>query len=376
MLARLFRDLEPFQPTLIGTYPLGLQIGGSDVDIACACEDLDAFERALRTTLSDLGIVDARIERSPIPAVVAASDLGELAIEIFGQALPVAAQRGFRHMVIEGQLLVVGGAALAARVRELKLGGMKTEPAFARVLGLAGEPYEALLALETSSPDRLRHLVSRALCTDAPPAIARYTGDRAALLPLFYLADDSDQEIASYLDRGTVLVATDGGDLVGHVQMIEVDAPATWELKSVAVLRFSARSSAPRTRSRLEHGDRREPLEPVDPGPVVDPLDQVVQHWIGSRVDQLGHHRFAADHLEPSAGGDGGGGGADRGGRRQQAGADRDGPWRSHDQGRARDRAADRSRGVPRVPQRPRAPPRRCSGRGRRCTSRSRSCCS
>jgi ribosomal protein S18 acetylase RimI-like enzyme len=63
----------------------------------------------------------------------------------------------------------------------------------------------------------------------------RSTGDRAALLPLFRLADDPDQEIASYLARGTVLVATDGSELVGHVQIIEAVAPATWELKSVAV---------------------------------------------------------------------------------------------------------------------------------------------
>jgi ribosomal protein S18 acetylase RimI-like enzyme len=35
MLARLFHDLEAFQPTLVGTYPLGLHVDGSDFDIAC-----------------------------------------------------------------------------------------------------------------------------------------------------------------------------------------------------------------------------------------------------------------------------------------------------------------------------------------------------
>jgi ribosomal protein S18 acetylase RimI-like enzyme len=139
-------------------------------------------------------------------------------------------------MVIEGQLLVLGGQALRARVHELKRGGMKTEPAFAHALGLTGDPYAALLALETWSPARLRSLVGRAPSTPAPPAIAPYTGDRAALVPLFRLADDSDQAIAGYLTRGTVLVATRGGDLLGHVQMIADDAPATWELKSVAVV--------------------------------------------------------------------------------------------------------------------------------------------
>jgi len=242
MLARLFRDLAPFQPTLIGTYPLGLAVDGSDLDIACACDDLDRFEHALRATLAGLGVA-ARFERSPIPAVVAAFELGDVSVEIFGQALPVTMQRGFRHMVIEGRLLVIGGAPLAARVRDLKRAGTRTEPAFAHVLGLAGDPYEVLLALEAWPPDRLRGLVAGALRTAAPPVIAAYTGDRAALLPLFRIADDSEQEIASYLHRGTVLAATDSGALVGHVQMIEpsgerrgpIDAPTAWELKSLAV---------------------------------------------------------------------------------------------------------------------------------------------
>ena len=54
MLARLFHQLAPFHPTQIGTFPLGPQVDGSDLDIACTCDDLDAFERALRTALSDL----------------------------------------------------------------------------------------------------------------------------------------------------------------------------------------------------------------------------------------------------------------------------------------------------------------------------------
>jgi len=235
MLAQLFRDLEPFQPTLVGTYPLGLHVEGSDLDIVCGCEDLDAFERALRTTLSSLGITDARIDRLAVPAVVAAFEIGDVAIEIFGQTVPVCAQRGFQHMVIEGQLLVLGGAGLHSRVRELKRGGMKTEPAFANVLGLAGDPYAALLELEAWSPGRLRTLVDRALGTATPAVIKVHTGDRAALLPLFRLADDSEREIASYLARGTVLAAVDRGELAGYVQMIEDEAPATWELKSLAV---------------------------------------------------------------------------------------------------------------------------------------------
>ncbi|HEU4728018.1 MAG TPA: GNAT family N-acetyltransferase [Kofleriaceae bacterium] len=70
----------------------------------------------------------------------------------------------------------------------------------------------------------------------APSTIALYAEDRTALRTLFRLADDSDQEIASYLDRGSVLVAIESGEIVGHVQILDAEVPATCELKSIAVV--------------------------------------------------------------------------------------------------------------------------------------------
>lgn len=236
MLARLFRDLAPFQPTLVGTYPLGLQVDGSELAILCTCGELDGFERTLRALLSGLGVTQPRFDRLALPAVVAAFELDGVAIEIIAQAIPVHAQAGFRRLVIEGQLLVLGGADLHACIHELKRSGLETEPAFAHALGLAGDPDAALLALETWSPERLRGLVERALHPVPAAAIALYTGDRAALVPLFRIADDSEPEIASYLPRGDILVARVAGTPVGHVQVIEDAAAATWELKSVAVI--------------------------------------------------------------------------------------------------------------------------------------------
>lgn len=230
MLARLFRALAPFQPTLVGTYPLGLQVDGSDLDIVCTCADLDAFTRALHTILAELGLT-ATVDRLPLPAVVASLTLADIAVEIFAQTLPIAEQAGFRHMTIEARLLALAGPDFHARIHAQKRGGMKTEPAFAHALGLPGDPYAALLALEARPTAELRRLLARSTPT---LTIAPYTGDRTALLPLFRLADDSEPEIASYRDLGTILVATADDQPVGHVQMIAVDA-ATSELKSLAV---------------------------------------------------------------------------------------------------------------------------------------------
>jgi hypothetical protein len=159
VLGHLFRALAPYAPTLVGTFPLGLQVEGSDIDIACTCADLDLVAR----TLTELGF--PRIERRPLEpdAVVAAMTVGDLEVEVFAQNLPVHQQAGFRHMIVEGRLLVLGGAPLADRIRAAKRAGQKTEPAFAAVLGLAGDPYRAVLDLEALTTDQLQALVDHAL---------------------------------------------------------------------------------------------------------------------------------------------------------------------------------------------------------------------
>ena len=62
-----------------------------------------------------------------------------------------------------------------------------------------------------------------------------YQGDRAALMPLFRLAEDSDNELAAYVGRGEVLVAREGGGIIGHVQIVEAGSESVRELKSMAV---------------------------------------------------------------------------------------------------------------------------------------------
>jgi ribosomal protein S18 acetylase RimI-like enzyme len=66
--------------------------------------------------------------------------------------------------------------------------------------------------------------------------IGRYDDDRALLLPLFTLADDSPTQIAAYILRGEVLVARDGQQVVGHLQILETGEVGELELKSMAVV--------------------------------------------------------------------------------------------------------------------------------------------
>lgn len=62
-----------------------------------------------------------------------------------------------------------------------------------------------------------------------------YAGDRARLRPLFELAKDSSAELDSYIMAGRVLVARSGGEVVGHLQLVEDGEPGCAEIKNMAV---------------------------------------------------------------------------------------------------------------------------------------------
>jgi hypothetical protein len=83
-------------------------------------------------------------------------------VEVFGQPLPVAEQMGWRHFEAERRLLDLGGEPLRAAVMAERSAGRKTEPAFARALGLTGEPYEAMLDMAARSDAELRAVLDAA----------------------------------------------------------------------------------------------------------------------------------------------------------------------------------------------------------------------
>jgi predicted N-acetyltransferase YhbS len=58
---------------------------------------------------------------------------------------------------------------------------------------------------------------------------------RAQLRWLFELAEDSALQLDAYIEKGRVLVARDGTEVVGHLQLIEADVPEALEIKSMAV---------------------------------------------------------------------------------------------------------------------------------------------
>jgi GNAT superfamily N-acetyltransferase len=65
--------------------------------------------------------------------------------------------------------------------------------------------------------------------------ISWYDGDRERLRRLFALAEDSLQRLEASIGRGRVLVATEGSEIVGLLQLIETGRRAESELLTLAV---------------------------------------------------------------------------------------------------------------------------------------------
>lgn len=153
--------LASFDPVLAGTYPLDLAVEGSDLDVLCHAPDLGLFERAVRDALGDRP--GFRCERQPVGttlAVIARFRSAALPVEVFGQPLPIDRQRGYRHLLVEARLLALGGEPLRRAVATLRRSGLKTEPAFARALGLDGDPHERLWTLSWREDDELRAVLA------------------------------------------------------------------------------------------------------------------------------------------------------------------------------------------------------------------------
>ena len=151
----LLDELAGYDPVVIGTPPLGLDVADSDIDVACSAADLDEFERHVTQRLSLFECFRAeRLRVREELTVLVGFRAHDWDFELFCQRLPTAQQWGVRHFSVERRLLELL-PGLRARVRALRREGLKTEPAFAQALGLLGDPYEAVAQLAERSDEWL-----------------------------------------------------------------------------------------------------------------------------------------------------------------------------------------------------------------------------
>ncbi len=152
----ILRDCDPH---VAGTLPLGIDVPGSDIDILCHAPDGGAFAQLVWSAFGDRDEFSIRQWIGDERPVIASFEAHGWVFELFGHPLPVPLQRGWRHFEVERRLLALGEGSFRRAVMERRRLGARTEPAFAGALHLEGDPYAALLEIQSCNDGQLCRLL-------------------------------------------------------------------------------------------------------------------------------------------------------------------------------------------------------------------------
>lgn len=142
--------LKAFDPLVAGTFPLGMQLDDSDLDILIHLKDKNELIEIAQKNWSqeeEFKITETIVDG--LDTLVINFKVDSVPIEIFAQNLEPVRQKAYLHFLVEERLLKEVGKDFISLVQRLRKQGMKTEPAFARALNLPGDPYTALLELQS-----------------------------------------------------------------------------------------------------------------------------------------------------------------------------------------------------------------------------------
>ena len=143
---------------LVSTLAIGLDRPGSDLDILCQHPDPAAFaatfaEQGWQASHKgdNIWLLERTFSCLEQKSAVSGSDKSEASwpLELYVTPAPIETLNGWRHLTLMAALLERFGDAFYREVLRLRLeDGLKGEAAMCRLLGLAGDPYAALLTLE------------------------------------------------------------------------------------------------------------------------------------------------------------------------------------------------------------------------------------
>ncbi len=149
----IFSILSDYDPVLTGTIPIRIDVEGSDLDIVCKMTDPGEFYRLMTTQFGNYPDFNIYYKNDDI--IVCSFYIDEMIIEVFASPSESTHTNAYRHMTIEYRILNLLGEGFKEKVIELKRQGLKTEPAFAVLLDLEGNPYDELLKLKDWSDEKI-----------------------------------------------------------------------------------------------------------------------------------------------------------------------------------------------------------------------------
>ncbi|MEH8173449.1 DUF4269 domain-containing protein [Aeromonas veronii] len=141
---------------LVSTLAIGLDRPGSDLDILCQHADPAAFAATLEAQGwlasakgDNIWLLERTFPRLDQHSADCYQREASWPVELYVTTAPIETLNGWRHLTLMAALLERFGDAFYHEVLRLRLEeGLKGEAAMCRLLGLAGDPYAALLTLE------------------------------------------------------------------------------------------------------------------------------------------------------------------------------------------------------------------------------------
>ncbi|WCL50632.1 DUF4269 domain-containing protein [Leptospira sp. GIMC2001] len=147
---QILSKLKQFDPILVGTIPINIDIENSDLDIICCFTDkLEFYNSVTQNFCKESSFTIQESQNYNTLSIVANFFVDEFRIEIFGQNILTKQQFAYRHLIAEYNLLKKYGENFRQQIIGLKRQGHKTEQAFAIALNLSGDPYMELLKFYT-----------------------------------------------------------------------------------------------------------------------------------------------------------------------------------------------------------------------------------
>lgn len=146
-------------PLVAGTFPLGLESQDSDLDIVMGSDDLKRIEKDLEHHFShceSFHTIHQFVDG--LDTLICNFVFNTIPFEVFVQDRNSVKQTAYRHYLIEERLLKLGGASFKEEILRERVLGIKTEPAFAKVLKLNGDAYSELLDLQLKTNIELGEL--------------------------------------------------------------------------------------------------------------------------------------------------------------------------------------------------------------------------
>lgn len=153
---KILEVLKDFDPVVIGTIPIEIDIDGSDIDIACQSNNLTLFSNFILKEFSHYPSFTDNLQKNSYSA---SFNIENIPVEIYAESAPVENQNGYRHMVIEKRLLNIETHIFKDKIIEFKRQGYKTEPAFGKLLKMENA-YLELLYLEELDDTELEKMLN------------------------------------------------------------------------------------------------------------------------------------------------------------------------------------------------------------------------